>query len=130
MLFSCNFKNFTFLSSITAHTKFNNCNWKNQLFSHTYKTYTHKKKKQNDDENKNDQETKKEDTGDEAPFIVVNRKQSTADQVPSTAKSSISSQSTGNECEYNELYNEWKPEIPFSEFGNVSSILSCTIYLN
>jgi hypothetical protein len=54
-----------------------------------------------------------EDT--EVSFVVVNNRKQSIDQgqQPSTAKSSISSQSTGNECEY----NEWKAEIPF---GNVS----------
>ena len=57
--------------------------------------------------------------------VVNKRSGSNADQsvgAPSTAKSSISSQSTGNEynnneCEYNS--EQWKPEIPF---GNVSLI--------
>lgn len=50
---------------------------------------------------------------------MVNKKSGslTDQQVPSTAKSSISSQSTGNEYGNECEYNEWKPEIPF---GNVS----------
>ena len=100
-------------------------NWIPQLpFKQKPRTAIKPKKPTDDAECKS--ETKKVCIEETEASVANRRSGSNAEQsggAPSTAKSSISSQSTGNEYNNEAEYNseQWKPEIPF---GNVSLILA------